>query len=126
MVMVPRRVMIVDDVPVVCDAFLKELSQEQYEVDCAQSGEEAIEKASKQHYDLIFIDIVMPGIDGIETCRRIKKIDPGSVLVFVTGKYDSESAKRELAFTGAGGENYYLYKPFAAGEILDVTKKILS
>lgn len=124
--MANEKIMVVDDVQVVCDGFTRELSGKGYEVDHALNGDEALKKASQKHYDLIFIDIVMPGMDGIETCKALKKVDPKAVLVFMTGKYDECSTQREIAFTQVGGENYYLYKPFADGEILDVTKKILS
>ena len=78
-------------------------------------------------YDLIFIDLVMPGMDGVETCRAIKKISPASILVFMTGKVGGhvDPIFKEVEFVNAGGKDYYLYKPFLAGEILAVTKKAL-
>jgi len=121
-----KKILVIDDVQIVCDAFKKELADKEYDVDYALNGDDAVKKVEKEHYDLIFVDIVMPVMDGIATCRAIRKVDSKSILVFMTGKYDADSTRREIEFTQAGGENYYLYKPFTNGEILDVTKKILS
>lgn len=123
--MAGEKILVVDDVPVVCAAFKKELGEAGYDVDSALSGEEAIKMAHVKPYRLIFIDMVMPGIDGVRTCKEIKGILPKTTLVFMTGKLDENTIYREVEFTKAGGELYYLYKPFAEGEILDVTKKIL-
>jgi CheY-like chemotaxis protein len=81
--------------------------------------------AREKKYDLVFIDMVMPGMDGVQTCQTLRSINPDSILVFMTGKIDEHTVSREIEFTNSGGESFYLYKPFAEGEILGVTKKAL-
>lgn len=124
--MAEKRVLVVDDVEIVFSAFREELEKEGFRVDTALSGEAAVQKAGEEQYDLIFIDMVMPGFDGIETCRAIKHISPASKLVAMTGQIYSGLANKELEFVKAGGKIYYLYKPFQSGEILQVAKKALS
>lgn len=123
--MINKRILVVDDVELVCTAFQRELSQAGFEVDSALSGEEAVKKAKEKKYDLVFIDMIMPGMDGVQTCSALKEISPDSVLVFMTGKIDENTIYREVEFSKSGGESYYLYKPFAEGEILNVAKKAL-
>ncbi|MEW6601046.1 MAG: response regulator [Nitrospirota bacterium] len=121
-----KRILVVDDVQIVFSAFREELEKEGFRVDTALSGESAVRKAGAEKYDLIYIDMVMPGMDGIETCRAIKDVSPDSMLVAMTGQIYTGLADKELEFVKAGGRIYYLYKPFQAGEILQVTKKALS
>lgn len=123
--MAKERILVVDDVEIVFSAFENELGQEGYEVDTALSGKIAVEKARSKKYDLVFIDMVMPDMDGIEACRVLKKISPDTKLVAMTGQIYSGLANKELDFIKAGGKIYYLYKPFLTGEILDVTRKAL-
>ncbi len=123
--MAEKRILVVDDVEIVFSAFRGELEKEGFRVDTALSGEAAVQKARTEKYDLIYIDMVMPGMDGIETCRAIKYISPASRLVAMTGQIYSGLANKELEFVKAGGKIYYLYKPFQTGEILQVTKLAL-
>jgi CheY-like chemotaxis protein len=123
--MAEKRILVVDDVEIVFSAFTEELEREGFIVDTALSGEAAVQKAGTENYDLIFIDMVMPGMDGIQTCRAIKEISPSSRLVAMTGRIYSGLADKELEFIKAGGKVYYLYKPFQSGEILQVAKQAL-
>jgi CheY-like chemotaxis protein len=123
--MAEKRILVVDDVEIVFSAFTEELEKEGFIVDTAMSGEAAVQKARTENYDLIFIDMVMPGMDGIQTCRAIKELCPSSRLVAMTGQIYSGLADKELEFIKAGGKIYYLYKPFQSGEILQVTKQAL-
>ncbi|MBI5408544.1 MAG: response regulator [Nitrospirae bacterium] len=121
-----EKVLVVDDVEIVFSAFKEELGEFGYEVDTALSGEMAVEKARAKKYDVIFIDMVMPGMDGIQTCRALKQITPDSKLIAMTGQIYSGLANKELEFVKAGGKVFYLYKPFQTGEILEATVKALS
>lgn len=121
-----EKILVVDDIEIVFSAFKEELEKEGFEVDIALSGEIAVEMAKSNKYDLVFIDMFMPGMDGIQTCRAINEISPASRLVAMTGQIYSGLADKELEFIKAGGKIYYLYKPFQSGEILQVTKDVLS
>src|SRR6185436_12438373 len=65
-------VLIVDDEPLNVDLLEQELGAENYRTVAARSGEEALERAAEAHPDLILLDVMMGGIDGYETCRRLK------------------------------------------------------
>lgn len=124
--MYDEKILIIDDEPIVCRAFKKELGDVGYDVDSALSGEEALRKIKTEKYDLVFVDLVLPGKDGIETCRAIKKVSPASKLIFMTGRLDVDPIFKEVDFVNAGGKTYNLYKPFIEGEILEITRKALS
>jgi len=119
------KILVIDDEKIVRTAFERELGREGYKVDSASDGMEAIQKVRSEKYDLIFIDMVMPVMDGIQTCKAIKEASPDSIQIFMTGKVDKETIWNEIEFTKAGGKVYYLYKPFGDNEILDVIKQAL-
>ena len=120
------RILVVDDDRQVHDIFALRLKDEGYRIDYVFSGEEALKVVKVERYDLVFIDKFMPGMDGIESCREIKKVSPDSILIFMTGSFDKESTIKEAQFVDAGGRTYYLYKPFAQGELQEVIKKALN
>ena len=66
---------IIDDEPVIRDVLAQLLTSEGYEVEISSSGEEALEKFPSQSFDVILLDLLMPGMDGIETLRRIRRIE---------------------------------------------------
>lgn len=110
-----HRILIVDDNPRNV-AILSKILSLQYHVAQAASGEEALETAADFLPDLILLDIMMPGLDGFETCRRLR-IDPR----FVQTKIIMVSAKTMLAERLRGydvGANDYVTKPFDEDELL--------
>ncbi len=120
-----KKVLVIDDERIVCRGLEKELRGAGYQTDSAGSCEEALDKIKADNYDLVFVDLVLPGKDGVETCKEIKAISPKTELVFMTGMLKEDPIFKELQFVKAGGQAYYLYKPFLDGEILDAAKKIL-
>ena len=124
--MAGENLLIVDDEPLIGIAFQRELSEKGYNVDSVLSGEAAVKAVKLKKYHLGLIDKDMPGMDGIETCREIKKICPEMILIFMTGLFNRENTLKEAAFVAAGGRTYYLYKPFSQGEVQEVIKKALS
>jgi len=121
-----KNVLVIDDVEIVFSAFINELEKEGFDVDTALSGEVAVKMAELKKYDLVFVDLIMPGMDGIQTCRELKTVSPESTLIAMTGQIYRGLADRELEFVKAGGKVYFLYKPFHPGEILQVTREALS
>ncbi len=124
--MAGKNVLVIDDVEIVFLAFMNELEKEWFDVDTALSGETALKMAALKQYDVIFVDLIMPGMDGIKTCRSLKQLSPESTLIAMTGQIYRGLADRELEFVKAGGKVYFLYKPFHEGEILQVTRQALS
>ena len=123
--MAKAKILVVDDTQIECLAMYKEFGEEGYDVDTAISCDDALRKVKEKEYDLIFVDLVMPGMDGIETCKLIKKASPKPVVILMTGHVYSGLREKEVEFVKAGGEYYCLYKPFMPGELVQVAKKAL-
>ena len=119
------RLLVIDDDQQIHDIFALRLRNEGYQIDCALCGEEALPLVKTERYDLIFVDNVMPGMDAVETCKSIKKIRPEAILIYMTGVFSRENTLKEAEFLKAGGRTYYLYKPFAQGELQEVIQKAL-
>lgn len=121
-----KRILVIDDSEIVLQALEASLAGGDYVVDLAHGGREGIARAQEHRYDLIYLDLVMPGMDGIETCRALKQLQPEAKCVFMTGVFDGDMTKREAEFLKAGGEHYFLYKPFSREEILLAAASLLS
>jgi DNA-binding NtrC family response regulator len=87
-----KKVLVVDDERPILDMLDLSLSSEGYEVVTAESGEKALEIFEKQRPKLVLTDIKMPGIDGIEVLKRIKKIDSQVEVIVITGHGDMNTA----------------------------------
>ncbi len=86
-----RKILIVDDEPVAAKTLGDALKRKGYEgVITANSGEEACQSIKKEKPDLILLDIMMPGMSGVETLREIKKIDPNLEVIMLTGRASTE------------------------------------
>src|SRR5262245_12861312 len=114
----PERdaVLVVDDEPLNVDLLEQELGGAGYATLAAASGEEALELAAKGQPALILLDVMMGGIDGYETCRRLKAAEATRAIpvIFLTAL--SESFEKVRGF-GAGGVDY-VTKPFDVEELL--------
>ncbi len=104
-----KKVLVVDDDPVVSKSFDRVLSPKGYAVIAAAGGKEALEKLENEHYDVVFTDIKMPGMDGIEVARRVKASRPWMPVVIVTG-YGSEENEAQAREAGVTG---FLRKPLS-------------
>jgi len=120
------KVMVVDDNPVNLKVAKMYLATYQIQADLAESGVEAIEKAKLTNYDLIFMDHMMPEMDGIEATSRIRQLDPGgwySNSPIVALSANAIEGTRELYFKG--GMNDFISKPIEAKELNRVLAKWL-
>lgn len=124
--MAEAKILVVDDEEIVHIGFAKVLGEEGYDVDFAFDGNEAVIKARDECYDLVFIDYVLPGMDGVTVCRAIGEVSPDTVRIFMTGKVDKNTTAREVDFLAAGGKVFFLYKPFSREEIIQVVHKALA
>ena len=79
------RILIVDDEEIVIRSCRRILDGDEYLVDSAQSGQEALRKADESDYDIIVLDIMMPGMDGLEVLQLVKEQHPGVDVIMVTG-----------------------------------------
>ncbi len=113
--MVPKGLLhIIDDEPVIHDVLGQLLTSEGYEIEPSTSGEEALAKLADRTFDLTLLDLLMPGMDGIEVLRRLKRIDPDAMVIIITAYASVESAIAAMK-TGAFD---YIQKPFKHDDLL--------
>lgn len=110
------RILIVDDVPANLSALSDTLEPEGYQILVARSGAQALETAARARPDLILLDVMMPGMDGYETCRRLKTSEAtrGIPVIFLTVHDEVEKVVEGFR---AGGVDY-VGKPFQTEELL--------
>lgn len=104
-----RKVLVVDDDPVVGKSFDRVLSGKGYAVITAHDGEEALRKLKNESYDVVFTDIKMPGMSGLEVAEQVKARQPWLPVVIVTG-YGSEENQARAEAAGVSG---FLRKPLS-------------
>ncbi|NWH04290.1 response regulator [Desulfobacter latus] len=83
--MASRKILVVDDERAILTLLKQSLSRDGYEVKTAQSGQEALNILENESIHVMFIDLNLPEMDGIELCRKIKKLAPMAVLYAITG-----------------------------------------
>ena len=112
-------ILAVDDEPLNL-MILKELFEDTHEIILVESGEEALEQLAKNVPDVILLDVMMPGIDGIEVCRRVRSIaEMDDVkIIMVSGKSMDTDIQRGLD----AGANHYVSKPFDMMELVDLVE----
>lgn len=119
-----KRVLVIDDEEAVRKSFTLALEDTDYQVDTAESGEKGLEKTQSTAYDLIFLDLKMPGLDGVATLREIRKKDNDVPIYIVTAFYSAFFDQlREAEEDGLDFE--LLKKPIGSDQILLVAKSIL-
>jgi len=110
------NVLIVDDVTDNIQVAMNILKEEHYNFSFAKNGESALELLQKSSFDIVLLDIMMPGIDGYEVCTRMKEnpVLQDIPVIFLTAKADSDSMTRGFEVGGVD----YITKPFHADELL--------
>ena len=102
------RVLVVDDERIMQESCSRILDKEGYTVSVADCGEAALEHCDRESYDLVLLDLKMPGMGGIETLSRLKEMDPGITILIMTGYPSIETAVRAIKL----GAYDYITKPF--------------
>jgi len=115
------RILVVDDEEIIIRSCLRILGSDDYTVDAVRDGLEAIGKIDENPYDLVILDIMMPGIDGLEVLRRVKEAHPDIDVIMVTGLSQIDTAVRAMKL----GAFDYLPKPFDPDELKLVVKRAL-
>jgi DNA-binding response OmpR family regulator len=103
-----KRILVADDEKDVCDVLKEFLSAKGYEVHTALDGTAALKAAQDVRPHVMLLDIIMPGMTGIEVLKEIKKRDPSIAVIMATAVTDEELAKRTLEL----GAYDYVVKPF--------------
>ena len=119
--LVRTNILVVDDEFSIRETLKGVLEDRGYKVAVAEDGHAAIEMAKKTHFDIMFIDVVMPGIDGFKTLEGVKKVDPKTKLVMMTG-HDIEDFAEKAISRGAFA---YMSKPVDMVELLQLIIKAI-
>jgi DNA-binding NtrC family response regulator len=115
------QVLVIDDDAVVGRSFDRVLSEKGYQVSTALNGEQALETMQNKEFDVVFTDIKMPGMDGLEVTERIKARCPWTPVVVITG-YGTQANEVRASVLGANG---FVRKPLTPEMIESVTLKAL-
>lgn len=107
-------ILIVDDEVEICKILKKSLSADKHKVKTSSKGQEALEWIKKEYFDVIFLDILMPGISGVEILEEIKKVSPNTKIIMMTGKKIERDFVKKMKDKGAWG---CIQKPFKLEEI---------
>jgi len=111
-----RKILLVDDEPLILKGLKYSLEQDGYQTDSAMDGEEALTKFFAGEYDLILLDVMLPGVDGIEVCQRIRE-KSNVPIIMLTAKGEDMDKILGLEY----GADDYMTKPF---NILEVKARI--
>ena len=115
------KILIVDDEEIVIRSCRRILGDSMYVVDSAHDGQEALRKVDETEYDLIILDIMMPGIDGLEVLQHVKERHPGVDVIMMTGLSEIQTAVKAMKL----GAFDYLSKPFDPDELKHVVDRAL-
>ena len=115
------KILVVDDTPVNLVVAKGMLKNSEADVETSESGEHALELIKGKHYDIVFLDHKMPGMDGVETLKHAKKLSPETKFIALTANA-SPNARNEYINLGFDD---YLPKPFKADEMLKILKACL-
>ncbi len=114
------KILVVDDELSIRESFSLIL-EGKYDILQAASGEAALKLAADQRLDLVFLDIRMPGLDGLETLEMLKKIDPDLEIIMVTAVNDVQKASQAVKL----GARDYIVKPFDVNNVLKLSEQVL-
>ncbi len=114
------NLLIVDDEPVIVESLAYSLRRESYEVSIAENGPDALELFDKTHPDLVVLDLMLPGMDGLEVCRRLRARSTVPIIM-LTARSDEVDKILGLEI----GADDYLPKPFSFRELLARIRSVL-
>ena len=109
-----KTILVVDDDKSILRTFTRILQKGGYEIDVAETGREAMDKAENQHYDLALVDIRLPDMDGTDLLAKLKKQLQNTVKIMITGFPSLETGVKALD----EGADAYLVKPVKPQELL--------
>jgi len=114
------RVLVIDDEQQIRRALKSVLLARDYEVDLAETGEQGLEMTAERTPDVVILDLTLPGISGLETCRRLREWYRGPIIILSVRSADDD----KIAALDLGADDY-LTKPFSTGELLARIRALL-
>ena len=114
------KILIVDDDKVLRNELAEYLTREGHEVQSVDSGKEALKMVRKKDYKLLFTDLKMPGMNGIDVLREVKKLRPNIHMVKITGYGTIDSAVEAMKI----GADDYIRKPFEMDQLCSIIDDI--
>jgi len=116
-------ILVIDDEEVIRKSFILALEGTGYNVETVESGEKGIEKARETNFDLIFLDLRMPGLDGVETLRELWKIGQ-TVPIYITTAFYEDFVDQLQSAADDAISFYLLKKPVDGDEIRSIAKVV--
>src|SRR3954453_14292276 len=116
-----QRGLVVDDDPPVSDVVRRYLERAEFEVTLAVDGQGALDAVAAQRPDLVVLDLMLPGLDGLEVCRRLRADDPQLPVVMLTALGDEADRVVGLSL----GADDYVTKPFSPRELVLRVQSVL-
>lgn len=120
----PFRILVVEDEPVIRELVRSMLDDGQVAVETAGNGSDGLRRARESRFDLVLLDVVLPGMDGLTVCRLLKA-DPATAstpLYMLTAK----TRRADLEAALAAGANGYIHKPFRGSELMELVEQLRS
>lgn len=119
-----KRILVVDDDKQTLKQLEKQLKEKGFEVSTALNGKEALKKVGEDEPDVITLDVMMPEMDGYETCYHLKENPETSKIpvIMVTSRGKMKAKLASFSF----GADYYIAKPFEIKDLLELVKKALA
>jgi two-component system response regulator MprA len=116
------KILVVDDERAVRESLRRALELEGYEIELAEDGREALERlAAESQPDVLVLDVLMPGVDGLEVCRRLRRAGSRLPVLMLTAR---DAVENRVAGLDAGADDY-VTKPFALEELLARIRALL-
>jgi two-component system response regulator MprA len=106
-------VLVVDDEPAIRTSVRRALRLDGYQVEAVEDGEGALESVAERAFDAVVLDVAMPGIDGLEVCRRLRAAGDRTAILMLTAR---DAVRSRVDGLDAGADDY-LVKPFALAEL---------
>ncbi|MEU9254411.1 response regulator transcription factor [Streptomyces sp. NPDC048270] len=117
----PRRILLVDDDPTVTEVVTGYLERAGFLVDTVADGREALARAAAGRPDLVVLDLMLPGLDGIEVCRSLRREEPAPAVIMLTARGEEEDRVLGLEV----GADDYVTKPFSPRELVLRVRSVL-
>ncbi|NIM11461.1 MAG: response regulator [Candidatus Aminicenantes bacterium] len=119
-----KHILVIDDDEAVRKSFMLALEETGHRVNTAESGEKGIKKVKATTYDLVFLDLKMPGLNGVETLRQLRQLDI-AVPVYIVTAFHKEFLKDLKLLSDDGIDFELLKKPIGSDEIIELTESML-